>query len=64
MRAILRPLLLLAALMPAGALAQVADAPGTRDHPMIKRYEGSWILGYQQREYTEFTIPTGPLSCA
>jgi outer membrane protein OmpA-like peptidoglycan-associated protein len=58
--AVLRPLVL-AALFPAGALAQVADAPGTRDHPIVKRYEGSWILGYQQREYTDFTIPTGPL---
>jgi OmpA-OmpF porin, OOP family len=50
----------LAFLAPATALAQ-SDAPGTRDHPMIKRYEGAWILGYQQREYTDFTIPTGPL---
>lgn len=66
MRAALRPLLLLAALavpaLPAPpAAAQIADAPGTRDHPMIKRYEGSWILGYQQREYTDFAVPTGPL---
>jgi OmpA-OmpF porin, OOP family len=48
------------ALAPAAALAQT-DAPGTRDHPMVKRYEGSWILGYQQREYTDFHVPTGPL---
>jgi hypothetical protein len=40
MRAVL--LLLLAALVPAAASAQLADAPGTRDHPMIKRYDGSW----------------------
>lgn len=62
MRAVnaLPPLLLLAALVPA-ANAQMPDAPGTRDHPMVKRYEGSWILGYQQREYTDFAIPTGPL---
>lgn len=56
----LRPLLLLALFAPAAAFAQ-SDAPGTRDHPMVKRYEGSWILGYQQREYTDFAIPTGPL---
>lgn len=63
MRAVfaLRPLLFLAALAPAAALAQASDAPNTRDHPMIKRYEGSWILGYQQREYTDFVVPTGPL---
>jgi outer membrane protein OmpA-like peptidoglycan-associated protein len=53
-------LALLAVFAPASALAET-DAPGTRDHPMIKRYEGSWILGYQQREYTDFVIPTGPL---
>jgi OmpA-OmpF porin, OOP family len=58
--AALRPLLLLTLFVPAAAFAQ-SDAPGTRDHPMIKRYEGSWILGYQQREHTEFAIPTGPL---
>src|SRR5678816_2000400 len=56
----LRLFALAAVLAPSVALAQ-ADAPGTRDHPMIKRYEGSWILGYQQREYTDFVIPTGPL---
>jgi OOP family OmpA-OmpF porin len=53
-------LLTLALLGAAPAHAQ-SDAPGTRDHPMVKRYAGSWILGYQQREYTEFTVPTGPL---
>ena len=56
----LRPVaLFLACATPAAA--QIADAPGTRDHPMVKRYEGSWILGYAQREYTDFAIPTGPL---
>lgn len=45
----------------AGVAAAESDAPNTRDHPMVKRYTGSWILGYQQREYTEVTIPTGPL---
>ncbi len=53
--------LVLASAAPAFAQAPPADAPGTRDHPLVKRYEGSWILGYQQREYTEFTIATGPL---
>jgi len=53
--------LALAAAGLAFAQATPADAPGTRDHPLVKRYEGSWILGYQQREYTEFTIATGPL---
>ena len=53
--------LLVALALPATAFAQSTDAPGTRDHPMVKRYEGSWILGYQQREYTDFVIATGPL---
>lgn len=61
---VLRPFAVLLALAAAAAFAPAfaeTDAPGTRDHPMVKRYEGSWILGYQQREYTEFTIATGPL---
>ena len=59
----LRPLALLLAvcLAPAAHAQRTPDAPGTRDHPMVKRYEGSWILGFQQREYTEILIPTGPL---
>lgn len=44
----------------APALAQT-DAPGTRDHGMFKRYEGSWLLGYQVREFTDVVLPTGPL---
>ena len=54
------PLTLFVVFAPAAAFGQ-ADAPGTRDHPIVKRYDGSWILGYQQREYTDFVIPTGPL---
>lgn len=64
MRRIRLPRLLAAfallAAAPSGAFAQ-SDAPGTRDHPLIKRYQGAWILGYQQRTYTDFVIPTGPL---
>ncbi|MCW5774467.1 MAG: DUF4892 domain-containing protein [Rhodospirillaceae bacterium] len=53
-------LLALAAFVALPARAET-DAPGTSDHPMVKRYEGSWILGYQQRTFTDFVIPTGPL---
>jgi outer membrane protein OmpA-like peptidoglycan-associated protein len=59
-RALLSYALLSLLVAPAAALAQ-GDAPGTHDHPLVKRYEGSWILGYEQQVYTDFVIPTGPL---
>ncbi len=41
------------------AAAQETDVEGSADHPLLKRYAGSWILGYQFHEFDEFTIPTG-----
>ena len=40
--------------------AQAADATGSEDHPMVTRYEGSFIDGYEIREYDEFVLPLGP----
>jgi OmpA-OmpF porin, OOP family len=40
--------------------AQHADAPGSEDHPMVTRYEGSFIDGYEIKEYDEFRLPLGP----
>jgi len=62
MHAALRLLLpLLLVLLPWTVGAAEPDAEGAADHPLLKRYEGSWILGYQFHEFDEFQIPTGPM---
>ncbi len=42
------------------APAQQTDKPGSKDHPLIGRFKGSIILGYDQRDYNEFVIALGP----
>ncbi|HET8624495.1 MAG TPA: DUF4892 domain-containing protein [Gemmatimonadales bacterium] len=41
--------------------AQTGDAKGSRDSPLIKRYEGSTIIGYDFRKFDEFDLVLGPL---
>jgi outer membrane protein OmpA-like peptidoglycan-associated protein len=36
------------------------DTPGSSDHPMITRYAGSVIDGYEVQEFNEFVLPLGP----
>ena len=43
----------------ATAMAQDKDAEGSKDHPLISRYPGSYIDGYNQKEYEEFDLPLG-----
>ncbi len=47
-----------------GPIALAADKPdtnkdvaGSKDHPLLKRFEGSIILRYKQKNFDEFTIP-------
>ena len=48
--------------------AQTSDVPGSDDHPMVTRYEGSVIDGYEVRDYansvsrTERTLKPGDYS--
>lgn len=58
----MRPLLLLALSLCCSLAARAADAPGTRDHPLVQRYEGAEIIGYDQRAFDSFTLPLGPVS--
>lgn len=37
------------------------DTPGSADHPLSKRYEGSFIVSYEQQAYTDFSVPLAPL---
>ncbi len=49
-----------ALLMPVALLGQTADIPGSADHPMVSRYAGSVIDGYQVSEFSDFDLPLGP----
>lgn len=42
--------------------ASAADIEGSKDHPLIGRYEGSEIVGYQVSEYDEAKITVGPFA--
>jgi OOP family OmpA-OmpF porin len=41
------------------AFAQEKDAPGSRDHPLISRYTGSYIIGYEHKAYDQHTLALG-----
>lgn len=38
-----------------------ADVPGSKDSTLLKRYEGSEIIGYDYRGFDQFHLITGPL---
>jgi OmpA-OmpF porin, OOP family len=42
------------------ALAQLRDAAGSKDHPMIKRFEGSTIIGYEFKKFNDLVVLLGP----
>ena len=39
--------------------AQQSDTKGSQDHPLIPRYAGSSIIGYEARAYDELTLALG-----
>jgi len=41
------------------AAAQGHDVEGSKDHPLISRYPGSWIIGYAAKDYDEYLFPLG-----
>ncbi len=52
-----------AAVLATSASAQInlsRDIPGAKDHPLIPRYQGSVIVGYQFDRYSEANMPLGP----
>jgi OmpA-OmpF porin, OOP family len=56
----------LALLMPvptvtADATIPLKDIPGARDSPLLKRYEGSFIVSYDRVGFTDFSLPLSPL---
>ena len=49
--------LLLCALLIAGA-ARAADLPGAKDHPLLKRFGGSEIVGYDAKKFDAYELQT------
>jgi OmpA-OmpF porin, OOP family len=45
----------------ADATIPTADLEGASDNPITQRYDGSYIVAYEQSEYTDFTVPLAPL---
>lgn len=37
-----------------------ADVAGAQDHPLLRRFEGAWLAGYQQLAYDQARWPGGP----
>ena len=46
---------------PRAALAQLSDVKGSKDHPMVSRYAGSVIIGYDFRKFDD--TPFGASRC-
>lgn len=38
------------------------DIAGAKDNTLLKRYEGSLIVGYERLAYTDFRVPLSPLA--
>lgn len=51
------PMLAGLSLLCAGASAQ--DLPGAKDNPLLKRFAGSTIVGYDFKRFDEYVVPTG-----
>ena len=43
------------------ATIPTADKPGTRDNPLLKRYEGSFIVFSERKSFAELTLPLSRL---
>ena len=49
----------LLAVFPAVLLAK--DAPGSKDHPLLSRYKGAEIKGYNEIDYDEYALGIAPV---
>jgi OOP family OmpA-OmpF porin len=43
-------------------VAAAQDIAGSKDSPLLKRYEGSTIIIYTSHEFDDYTLPLGPVS--
>ncbi|MFN3946624.1 MAG: hypothetical protein ACK4LA_00880, partial [Aquificaceae bacterium] len=61
MKILLHFLILLSPLLTASLSLAQEDVKGSKDHPIISRYPGSYIYHYDQKEFEEFEILLGPV---
>ncbi|MBE1426159.1 outer membrane protein OmpA-like peptidoglycan-associated protein [Desulfomicrobium macestii] len=54
-------MLVVSAMLLSGGATLAADVPGSKDSPLLKRYEGSEIIGYDYRGFDQLHLITGPL---
>jgi OOP family OmpA-OmpF porin len=54
--------LLLVFLVAAASPGLAADAPGSRDHPLVTRYPGSAITWQDSQEFESYSIAVGPVT--
>ncbi|MCX5578124.1 OmpA family protein [Kaistia terrae] len=40
------------------------DIAGASDNPLVRRYEGSFIVSFEQLAFTDFTVPLSPLKAS
>jgi OOP family OmpA-OmpF porin len=45
----------------ADATIPTKDSPGSRDNPILKRYDGSFIVSYERVAFTDFKVPLSAL---
>jgi OmpA-OmpF porin, OOP family len=45
----------------ADATIPTKDIPGGKDNPLVKRYEGSFIVSYERESFTDFKVPLSTL---
>lgn len=48
----------------ADATIPTRDIPNARDNPMLKRYDGSFIVSYERLAFTDFKVPLSKLERA
>jgi len=46
----------------ADAVLTTVDIESSQDHPLLKRYEGSFIISFEQRSFDEFQLPLSKLA--
>lgn len=54
-------IILAAANVVADATIPKADRPGSKDHPLLKRYQGSFIVASETKAFAQFELPTAAL---
>jgi len=42
------------------SLSSAQDIPGSSDHPMVARYQGSFITAQTRQDFDAYTLPLGP----